>query len=294
MTTQTLARPGSINSLPALSAVALGSLALLGWTSDSALPVLLIPVGVALGIAVATFFGLMRSMRAEMRKGAHEHAERLHQQAILNALINSIPDVIVYKDAHGTVLGCNSAYAAMSIQAADGTVQGAALDLLPDPSEAAVSEAGGTETWVCYPDGNRVLLDVVHTPLRSAHGEVIGMLAIGRDITGRRHAEDELRRARDEAQAAAHLKSDFLAHMSHEIRTPMNAVIGMTHLALQTQLTPMQRDCLDKVKASGQHLLGIINDILDFSKAEAGMLAIEMADFELAALLGNVSDLIKG
>ena len=131
-----------------------------------------------------------------------------------------------------------------------------------------------------------VWIHTEHQPRSHGNGRTTwnGYLA---DVTQARVFSEELRQAKDLAEAASKAKSDFLANMSHEIRTPMNGVIGMTDLLLETNLEPDQREYLGIVKSSSEALLRIINDILDFSKIEAGKLLIEAIPYQLDVVLAD-------
>jgi two-component system sensor histidine kinase/response regulator len=115
---------------------------------------------------------------------------------------------------------------------------------------------------------------------------------LDKEIGQRKEVEKDLLKAKKAAESATQAKGDFLANMSHEIRTPMNAVIGMSYLALKTELTPKQQDYLKKIQSSANSLLGIINDILDFSKIEAGKLDMESTEFNLHDVLDNLANLV--
>jgi two-component system sensor histidine kinase/response regulator len=118
------------------------------------------------------------------------------------------------------------------------------------------------------------------TPIRDSGGNIVKWFGTCTEIT-------ELRQAKEAAEAANRAKDEFLANVSHEIRTPMNAILGMTELALDTELTENQRQCLKTVKSAADSLLGIINDLLDFAKIEAGKLELDRAEFSLRVAVGD-------
>jgi two-component system, sensor histidine kinase and response regulator len=144
-----------------------------------------------------------------------------------------------------------------------------------------------------HSDGHTVVADGSFAVISDTAGRPRYLLNMTKDITDRKQAEADLLTAKEQAVAATMAKSEFLANMSHEIRTPMNAILGMTHLALKTELTAKQRDYLTKTQVAAQALLGIINDILDFSKIEAGKLEVENTEFSLEKVLEDLSVVVS-
>ena len=236
-------------------------------------------------------------------------------QRQLASILDSLPDATFVVDINGVVTAWNRAAEAMTgVSACDvigkgnyeyglifyGERRPGIVDLI-HLSEDEVAQryegvrregdvlSGEVEVLV---KGRTLYVQARACPLRDADGTIIGGVEMIHDLTDRRGFEQELAAAWETAEKASQTKGEFLANMSHEIRTPMNAIIGMSHLVMKTDLNSRQRDYIEKIQQSGQHLLGIINDILDFSKVQAGKLTIESTDLDLEWVLQTVVNLI--
>jgi len=232
---------------------------------------------------------------AQKQELLHSEAELRQINVMFTEVLAAATSVaIIATDPDGTITLFNSGAERLLGWDAEEMVGHQTLEGIQVAEELAgrAGERWGSERKLPRKDGSRFTASVVLSLIHGPDGAITGHLAIIQDITARRVLEDEMKRAQDLAEEASRMKSDFLANMSHEIRTPMNAIIGMTHLALTTELTARQRDYLTKIRVSGTHLLNVINDILDISKIEAGRLDIEHIEFELEATLATAVNLI--
>ena len=215
------------------------------------------------------------------------------ERRMLRALIDNVPDFMYVKDARSCFVVANASLAeSMGVTSPADLLGKTDFDFYPkrlakqfyEDEQLVVRQKKillEHEEESTNSTGDRIVLLTTKVPLFDRSGEVIGIAGVGRDITERQRVEHEMQRAKEAAEAASKAKSEFLANMSHEIRTPLNGVMGMTDLALDTELTPEQRDYLETVKSSSDALLTVINDILDFSKIEAGKIDLESVDFNL-------------
>jgi PAS domain S-box-containing protein len=207
------------------------------------------------------------------------------------AALESAANAIVITDAHGEISWVNPAFTTLTGYERDEAI-GANPRVLKSGKHTSDFYRDMWETVLAgriwhdelvnrRKDGSLYDEEMTITPVVEGDSGISHFVAIKQDVSLRKRAEEELRTAREVAEEANRSKSAFLANMSHEIRTPMNGIMGMTDLALDTDLTSEQREYMTTVKSSAESLLTLLNDILDFSKIEAGKLELDPVDFEL-------------
>ncbi|MBA3995214.1 MAG: hypothetical protein C0469_16975, partial [Cyanobacteria bacterium DS2.3.42] len=258
---------------------------------------------------------------------AIERQSTQEQLRHFGSIIECCEDAIVGKNLEGIVTSWNRGAKRLYGYEASEIIGKSISILIPDELKHELEiilsniRRGSTlehlETQRKRKNGEMVTVSLTISPIEDLRGKVVGASAISRDITQQKKLEEHLLRsneeleqkvtertkelislsnemiaARDQAQAASKLKSEFVANMSHEIRTPMNAIIGMTNVLQKTDLNESQRAYSETIQASAHGLLRIINDILDFSKIEAGKLELERVEFNLLEEVENTSAML--
>lgn len=254
-------------------------------------------VGVVRWSGQIRFTCIVRDLSDQKRTEAALEQERSVIQELMLNLTEAV--FIYFKDEQSRFLRINAALAKkLGVKQPQDAIGKTDQDFFPDDyarhafrDELEIMRTGrpnlSIEEQAVWPDGSMSWVSSTKMPMRNTRGQIIGTFGISRDISDMVKARVDLQNAKDSAEAANRAKSEFLANMSHEIRTPMNGILGMTELALDTALTPEQRDYLQMVRSSSEQLLHIINDILDFSKIEAGKLELDPHEFLLRDSLGE-------
>ena len=265
------------------------------------------PAGLALSVVLATFLILFLALLASNL--TQQRAQRLLRQSDLRFRVaaEAVGDIIWTNSPEGRMVGEQEDWSRFTgQQPAEYGGFGWSAAIHPDdlaPTLEAWADAVANrrrfefEHRVRRVDGSWRVCSVRALPMLDEAGAIVGWVGVHEDITARRDAEVELRAARDRAEAANKVKSNFIANISHELRTPLSAIIGYTEIIMEEceevgEGTALLAD-LAKIEANARHLLGLINDLLDLTKIEAGRMDVSIEPVELASLLRGIEATVR-
>ena len=244
----------------------------------------------------------MEQLKISLHDRDRSEAELRKSEELFRTLSACSPIGIWLADTKGVCLYCNERWEEISGLSSRETLDdGWCAAVHPNDrmavtsawkQTAAMAEGFEREFRLVRKDGQTRWVLAQSSPIVSDGQALTGHVVIFEDTTERKRAEENLRIAKEAAEAAARAKSEFLANMSHEIRTPMNGVVGMSTLLLESKLDENQRESAEAIRESAGNLLTIINDILDFSKIEARKLTFEIRDFDLRQIVEGTLDLL--
>lgn len=221
-----------------------------------------------------------------------------NEVSTIRNIIKYSPTLMCIKDDAGIYLNCNDWFAEIVGREKDNIIGQTDYDLFNKEEADLIIKKNNEakfakkciidEVWHDCANGKRRLLEKYIIPLLDENDEIIGILVNAIDLTKRHQEQEQLEKAKEDAEKATKMKSNFLANMSHEIRTPMNGLLGFLQLLEDTNLTEQQKIFITNAQKSSEFLLSIINEILDFSKIEAGKLKIDNISFDLRYLVEDV------
>jgi PAS domain S-box-containing protein len=248
----------------------------------------------------------LREYRDHLEDLVTERAIALKQTSqMLQAVLDTVPLRIFWKDRDLNYLGCNRVFAADAgkdspqelIGKSDYDMAWKATADLYRQDDAEVIATGreklSFEEPMELPDGSRIWLSTSKVPLRDIHGVVTGVLGTYENITARKQTEQALIAAKNEAERANRAKSEFLSRMSHELRTPMNAILGFAQILELDPLKPDQLDSVHEIHRAGDHLLELINELLDLSRIESGKMSIALQPVGVKAAIAGATQIIQ-
>ena len=237
-------------------------------------------------------------------KKAEEQANKI--SGFLNNIINNLPHFIVWKDINSFFLGCNKKFAdSVGLTSPQDIVGKTDYDMPWKKEQSDIFIADDQEVIkhgipkLSYEetqrqrDGTDIVVLVSKVPMFDKHLHIIGILCIYTDITERKKAEQRLKQAKEEAERANNIKTDFVHNMQHDIRTPFIGIAGMAGLLANMETDPQKKEYLTDIEQCAAELLDYCNSILDFSRIEAGGLTLTEQRFELKELLYSIIDMEK-